>query len=46
MLLQHRAGGELSALILNLKSLFDMNIPVKKDYTRNLIIDRLHGNEL
>ena len=34
------------ALILNLKSLFDMNIPVKKDYTRNLIIDRLHGNEL
>ena len=23
-----------------------MNIPVKKDYTRNLIIDRLHGNEL
>ena len=44
--LQHRAGGELSALILNLKSLFDMNIPVKKDYTRNLIIDCLHGNEL
>ena len=23
-----------------------MSIPVKKDYTRNLIIDRLHGNEL
>ena len=46
MLLQHRAGGELLALILNLKSLFDMNIPVKKDYTRNLIIDCLHGNEL
>ena len=23
-----------------------MSIPVKLDYTRNLIIDRLHGNEL
>lgn len=23
-----------------------MSIPVKSDYTRNLIIDRLHGNEL